>query len=117
MRYPEDLVKTLEKAVFERGSKTFPGYLALLRTLCMKRFNMSCVELFLVDPEALFQLVISCTGNTVTAKLIVKSLFLKPILATIGLSNNVESFIDMLMRDPREFKEKLLYVVSATNII
>lgn len=111
-------MEMLDRVILEKGVRTFPGLLTILNTLCIKYFNIKCTELIFINPESFTQILLKCTGDVATAKLVIKSLFIKPILTLIGNSSNmVDDLTNLLITNPDIFKERIFEIVNRLKTV
>ena len=104
----------LDKVITDRGRKIFPGLLNVLNTLCLRLYNVKCANLLITDPEKLLYIVVKHAGDITTAKIILRDLFIKPLLSAIDSAESPDALLNLIESSPHLLKEKV-WQLSTVN--
>ncbi|MEM1541452.1 MAG: hypothetical protein QW101_01260 [Ignisphaera sp.] len=99
--------KKLIKDIERETSETAPGFLHVLNSLCLKSYGKKCIDLLLLDPEKLINIVSNYTNNIMETKTIIKLLFIKPLLSAINEECDLDQWTELFICDPNTFKEEI----------
>lgn len=85
----------------------FPGLLELLELHCKLKLKLDLLEAFIKNPEFVFEVVQKIYPNSEVVNLIMLEVFLKPITALTRGCKDPRELLELLLRDPEEFKKEI----------